>query len=854
MTNETMPNVRADFFGKDKFTAFIGIVEDVNDPKHANRVKVRCVGWHPKDKEGGGGVKTEDLPWARVGMPVTHAQQARIGGKHGLLPGCWVFGCFLDGEEAQQPFIINSFGFTPKASDQSTRVEDKDTEGTQSEDVDAFGKFNSNDNFPNVALTTDQESQGQVSHPEDPDADLGSLDESDSKCAGKKANQSVANKRMHDEEMKNEDKSNPEAQNYDITNGDGQCGAIPHSRTDIQKKIKERMPSEAARFTYGDVVWNTFEGNYIDMNGLLMKLALEICNLMKHSFQSQKSFTEDTVNRKTKAKLLQPPDRDGEETKESDETTTTKDDAFHAIFGTGTIDLLCQLVMQGLQAMNNGGSGGSGSNSGGNTGANPNTPIQDTEAWCLTDNFLATMEDILQNAILNALLDANNLVKGGVGILAGSQASKVLGILGGLSSVMTFPILQKYAEQTDVFNHSGPLSQDVLTKGDPAGGGGPAGCIPERIYNTAEGALAAISTGGGSGANPGNPGQPDWGSVGFGGLPKEHTILPGQTVCPDATTPKGPGGGSGALPNLGQPATDIGGGDFNEVELGGDGSTIIRGPGVEVVIPPGEPVPDLGPDGLGIVFDEFIPFEGIGIDPGDDRDIGIEGLPSGNSGNVIAIGLPSADPVAAQNFITGIPNTLVVLDEGEDYYFSNTKSPEKAFPAVYINGYDGAPIPVVDKGSGELFAVLTTASLFNFRTPNPPVTVRASNQELGITTDQVDEYDFVLGGFHIQNTGFLYRQPVIKVMDRDTEEENGEVKATIVDGRIVELEIINNGTGFRRIPKIVIEDPQVAPGVQPGWGAKIHPIMNVIPKDTAKPDPDPIQTIFCPSKNQKNLY
>ena len=41
------------FFGKDSFVPFIGQVEDVNDPKHSNRVKVRIVGLHPnkKDKE-----------------------------------------------------------------------------------------------------------------------------------------------------------------------------------------------------------------------------------------------------------------------------------------------------------------------------------------------------------------------------------------------------------------------------------------------------------------------------------------------------------------------------------------------------------------------------------------------------------------------------------------------------------------------------------------------------------------------------------------------------------------------------------------------------------------------------------
>ena len=462
------------------------------------------------------------------------------------------------------------------------------------------------------------------------------------------------------------------------------------------------------------------------------------------------------------------------------------------------------------------------------------------------------------------------MVKGGSGSLAGSGVQKILGILGGLSGVMTFPVLQKYATATEVFNRSGPLSQDVLTKGDPTAGG-PAGCIPERLYNTAQGAAGALGGGGGGGSvgNPGNPGAPNWGDVGFGGLPIDHNISPGQSVCQDAETGKIPDGGTGALPQLGQPATDIGGGDFTDVELGGDGSTIIKGPGTEIVIPPGEPVPPLGGDGDGIEFDPGDPFGGIGVDPGDDTDIGIEGLgdgfqgigdergfettPAGNGADIIALGLPSADKVAAQNFINGIPNTTVVLNKGRRYFFRNQKDKQKAFPSIYIGGYNGSPIPVVDEETGEMFAVLTTASLFNFRTPNPPVSVITGSQELGITTNQIEEYDFILGGFHIQNTGFLYEDPVIKIIDRDTEEENGQVKATIVDGRIVELEIINNGTGFKRIPEVVIEQPNAKPGVQSGWGSKIYPIMNVIPKDEAKAEADPIQTIFCPSKNQKNL-
>ena len=97
---EPLAAARPDFFGKDSFCPFIGQVEDVNDPNQSGRVKVRCVGWHPFNRgkaasEGNSdapakdeALPTEDLPWARVGMPATHAQQARVGGKHGLQVGC----------------------------------------------------------------------------------------------------------------------------------------------------------------------------------------------------------------------------------------------------------------------------------------------------------------------------------------------------------------------------------------------------------------------------------------------------------------------------------------------------------------------------------------------------------------------------------------------------------------------------------------------------------------------------------------------------------------------------------------------------------------------------------------------
>jgi len=132
---------RPDFFGKDGFTPFIGQVEDVNDPLMSGRVKVRCVGWHPKDRKGGSGgdsLSTDDLPWARVGMPVTHAQQSRIGGKHGLLPGCWVMGFFMDGDEAQDPFVLSTFNQTAKTVSKNNRKDVAGPTGKLSEAAQGY--------------------------------------------------------------------------------------------------------------------------------------------------------------------------------------------------------------------------------------------------------------------------------------------------------------------------------------------------------------------------------------------------------------------------------------------------------------------------------------------------------------------------------------------------------------------------------------------------------------------------------------------------------------------------------------------------------------------------------------------
>ena len=106
-----------DQFVGGQFDWFIGVVEDTNDPKKLNRVKVRCFGYHTDDLSE---VKVEDLPFATVLMPNTSPSVEGIGQNHQLLSGSWVVGFFRDGPSAQDPIILGSImSFTEEKIDTS---------------------------------------------------------------------------------------------------------------------------------------------------------------------------------------------------------------------------------------------------------------------------------------------------------------------------------------------------------------------------------------------------------------------------------------------------------------------------------------------------------------------------------------------------------------------------------------------------------------------------------------------------------------------------------------------------------------------------------------------------------------
>ena len=98
------------FLGRDGFTWFVGVVEDRHDPQKLGRVRVRCLGYHTKNKTD---LPTADLPWASPVLPITSSGISGVGQTPlGLVEGSWVFGFFRD-IYLQEPIVLGSLPGRP---------------------------------------------------------------------------------------------------------------------------------------------------------------------------------------------------------------------------------------------------------------------------------------------------------------------------------------------------------------------------------------------------------------------------------------------------------------------------------------------------------------------------------------------------------------------------------------------------------------------------------------------------------------------------------------------------------------------------------------------------------------------
>lgn len=107
--------LQSHFIGRDGFRWWIGQIppisamgKQVEGGGWGNRFKVRIIGYHPYSEAD---LPNEDLPWAQCLIPTTAGSgAANVATGVQLQPGDIVLGFFLDGDNAQIPVILATFG------------------------------------------------------------------------------------------------------------------------------------------------------------------------------------------------------------------------------------------------------------------------------------------------------------------------------------------------------------------------------------------------------------------------------------------------------------------------------------------------------------------------------------------------------------------------------------------------------------------------------------------------------------------------------------------------------------------------------------------------------------------------
>lgn len=90
-----------DFYGRNGFVWWTGVVENNDDPLKLGSVQVRIIGLHSENRSE---VPTESLPWAQVVQSPNNSSSTAVP-----RPGDWVFGFFQDGEYAQIPVVVGVY-------------------------------------------------------------------------------------------------------------------------------------------------------------------------------------------------------------------------------------------------------------------------------------------------------------------------------------------------------------------------------------------------------------------------------------------------------------------------------------------------------------------------------------------------------------------------------------------------------------------------------------------------------------------------------------------------------------------------------------------------------------------------
>lgn len=106
-------------FSMGAFVWWTGVVESRDDPEQLGRLQIRMLGYHSGDKTM---IPTDTLPWAYPSQDITSAAMNGIGhSPTGVVEGTHCWGFFRDGNDAQEPVVVGTWGGIPSTAPQSSQ-------------------------------------------------------------------------------------------------------------------------------------------------------------------------------------------------------------------------------------------------------------------------------------------------------------------------------------------------------------------------------------------------------------------------------------------------------------------------------------------------------------------------------------------------------------------------------------------------------------------------------------------------------------------------------------------------------------------------------------------------------------
>ena len=241
--------IKSHFVGKDGFQWWIGQITPekewgINLPSSKTettkemkgfdfRYKVRIMGYHTACNSS---LPDVDLPWASVMLPVTAGVSGGGISTPNLRQGDFVYGFFLDGEDAQQPIIMGVIGHNQYTAILKEAPEDPEDCGFK-----PFSGFTVNEQVPTWKLTTTQEEPGAVAEGVDVD------ETNNNEVAESSASATTRSDGASLEQYTNESQSSTVAANTD-------CDVAPVGS--IQREIKN-MLAEIERIKKTESDWRT---------------------------------------------------------------------------------------------------------------------------------------------------------------------------------------------------------------------------------------------------------------------------------------------------------------------------------------------------------------------------------------------------------------------------------------------------------------------------------------------------------------------------------------------------------------------------------------------------------------------